>query len=63
MERKKNREDWLIFLAICGEAELNLRIWGAKENHFQGAEELKEINALFLGSKGARTPWGPHKNI
>ena len=41
MERKIYfRENWLIFLAIWGEAELILRIWGAKEKYFQGAEEF-----------------------
>ena len=41
MERKIHfRENWLIFLRIWGEAELILRIWGAKENYFQGAEEF-----------------------
>ena len=29
------RENWLIFLGIWGEAELILRIWGAKENIFR----------------------------
>ena len=54
MERKKKhfREKWLIFLGIVGEAELILRIWGAKEKYFQGAEEFGEINALFSGIKG-----------
>ena len=33
-------ENWLIFLRILGEAELILRIWGAKENCFQGTEEI-----------------------
>ena len=34
------RKNWLIFLGILGEAELILRIWGAKERYFQGAEVL-----------------------
>ena len=34
------RENWLIFLRIRGEAGLILRIWGAKEKYFQGAEVL-----------------------
>ena len=54
------RENWLIFLGNWGEATLVLRIWGAKENYFQGAEDFfqgyGEINALFLGIKGAQTP-------
>ena len=41
MERKiPFRENWLIFLGIWREAELILRIWGAKEKYFQGAEEF-----------------------
>ena len=41
MENKIHfRENWLIFLGIWGEAGLILRIWGAKETHFQGAEEF-----------------------
>ena len=34
MHFKENR---LIFLGIGGDAELILRIWGAKEIYFQGA--------------------------
>ena len=35
MERKIHfRENWLIFWGILGDAELILRIWGAKENTF-----------------------------
>ena len=34
------RENWLIFRGIWGEAELILRILGAKEKYFQGAEVL-----------------------
>ena len=34
------RKNWLIFWGIWGEAELILRIWGAKEKYFQGAEVL-----------------------
>ena len=53
----------LYFWGIWGEAELILRIWGAKEKYFQGAEEFFfrefwEINALFSGITGAQTPWG-----
>ena len=47
------RDNWVIFLGIWGEAELILRIWGAKEKHFQGAEEFWQISALFSGIKGA----------
>ena len=34
------RENWLIFYGIWGEAELILRILGAKEEYFQGAEKF-----------------------
>ena len=37
------RENWLIFLGIWGEAELFLRIWGAKANTF------RETRKLFAG--------------
>ena len=41
MERTLHfRENWLTFCGIRGEAELTLRIWGAKEKYFQGAEVL-----------------------
>ena len=42
MERKQNilGINLLIYLGIWGEAELILRIWGAKEKNFQGAEEF-----------------------
>ena len=41
MERKlRFWENWLIFLGNWGEAELILRIWGAKEKYFQGTEEF-----------------------
>ena len=59
MDRKLHfRENCLIFFGILGEAELILRIWGAKEKYFQGAEEFWEISALFSGTKGARSPGG-----
>ena len=56
-------ENWLIFWGIWGEAELILRVWGAKEKYFQGAgkfslRDLGEINSLFSGIKAAQTPWG-----
>ena len=63
------RENWHIFWEILGEAELILKIWGAREKLFQGAEDFfhgdREINALFSGIKGAQTPlpWGPHKSL
>ena len=41
MERKIHfRENWLIFWGIWGEAELILKIWGAKEKYIQGAVEF-----------------------
>ena len=41
MERTLHfRENVLIFWGIWGEAELILRIWGAKQKYFQGAEVL-----------------------
>ena len=47
------RENLLIFLGIWGEVELILRIWGAKEKYFRGAEEFGKISALFSWIKGA----------
>ena len=44
------RENWLIFWGIWGEAKLILRIWGAKEKYFQGADDS--------GIKGAQTSLG-----
>ena len=64
MERKIHfRENWLIFLGIWGEAELILRIWGAKEKYFQGAEEFSFMESVrsmhyFQGSRGHIPPWG-----
>ena len=64
MERKNNfRENWLISLGIWGEAELILRICGAKEKCFQGAEEfsfrdLGRSMHYFQGSREHRTSWG-----
>ena len=41
MERNLHfRENELTFGGIWGEAEFILRIWGAKEKYFQGAEVL-----------------------
>ena len=42
-----------LFLGIWVETGLILRIYGAKEKYFQGAEEFWEISALFSGIKGA----------
>ena len=65
MERKIHfRENWLIFLGIWGEAELILRIWGAKEKYFQGNEafsfrDLGRSLHYFQGSRGPRPPGEP----
>ena len=62
MERKIHfRENWLKFLGNLGEAELILRIWGAKEKYFQGAEEfsfrdLRRSMHCFQGSREHRPP-------
>ena len=63
MERKIHfRENWLIFLGICGEAELISRIWGAKENTFR---ELRNFllgiwgdQCIIFRIKGAKIPLG-----
>ena len=57
------RENRLISLGICGEAELILGIWGAKVKYFQGAEDFSGIwgdQCIILGGKGAQNPLGPH---
>ena len=62
-ERKIHfRENLPICLGIRGEVELILGISGAKaKKYFPRAVEFfqgfGEINALFLWSKGAKTPW------
>ena len=51
-------------LGIWGEAEIILRIWGAMEKYFHGAEEFffhgfGESNAFFFqGSREHRPPCG-----
>ena len=69
MERKIHfRENWLIligfiiFWEIWGEAELILKIWGAKEKYFQGAEEFSFMDLgrsmhYFQGSREHRPHW------
>ena len=55
MERNIHfRESWLKFLGIWGEAELILRVWGAKEKYFQGAEEFsfRDFFFFFWGGGG-----------
>ena len=67
-ERKiQFRENWLIFWGIWEEAELILRIWGAKESIF------RELRNFLSGTWGDQCinfreqgstdpfPWGPHK--
>ena len=67
MERKLHfRENWLIFFWICVEAKLILRIWGAKEKYFQGAEvfsfrDLGRSMHYLQGSREHRPPWGAHQ--
>ena len=64
MERKIHfKENWLIFLGMWGEAELILRIWGAKEKYFQEVEEFyfKDLGRsmhYFQGSREQRPPGG-----
>ena len=59
MERKLHfKENLFMFLVIWGEAELILRIWGAKGKYFQGAQGFGEIDALFSGINRAQTPLG-----
>ena len=58
------RKNWLIFWGIWGEAELILRIWGAKEKYFQGAEvlsfrDLERLMHYFHGSREHRPHLGP----
>ena len=60
MERKLHfMENWIIFWGIWGEAELILRIWGAKEKYLQGAEviscrDLGRSMHYFQGSREHR---------
>ena len=61
MEKIHFRENWLIFLGISGEAELMLRIWGAKENTFS---ELRNFlsgicgdQCIILRDKGSTCCW------
>ena len=49
MERKIHFwEHWLIRLGIWGEAEIILRIWGAKENTFR---ELRNFLSVIEGDQ------------
>ena len=64
MERNIDfRENWLIFWGTWGEVELILRICGAKEKYFHGAEEfsfrdLGRSMQYFQGSGEHRHPLG-----
>ena len=62
MERTLHfRENGLIFWGIRGEAELILRIWGAKEKYFQGAEVLSGIwgdKCIICRNQGSTDPPG-----
>ena len=52
------RENWLIFLGIWGEADLILRIWGAKENNFRELRNFGRSVHYFQGSREHRPPGG-----
>ena len=65
MEREIHfRENWHIFWEILGEAELILKIWGAREISFRELRifvmEIEKSMHYFQGSKehGPLTPWG-----
>ena len=66
MERKiPFRENWLIFYGIWEDAELIIRIVGAKENTFREVEEfsLRDLGRsmhFFQGSREHIPPCGPH---
>ena len=60
------RENWLIFWGILREADLILRIWGAKEKYFHGVEEFTHMDLgrlmhYFQESREHIPPWGPNK--
>ena len=52
------RENWLIFLGIWGEAELILRIWGAKKNTFRDLRNFGRSVHYFQGSREHRPHGG-----
>ena len=61
MERKIHfRENWPICFVIWREASLILKIWGAKEKYFQGAEQFsfRDLGRSMHYFQGAQTP-GP----
>ena len=66
MERKIHfRENWLVFWGIWGEAELILRIWGAKENTLRELSNfLSGIwgdQCIIFSDQGSTDPLGPQK--
>ena len=59
MERTLHlREDGLIFWGIWGEAELILRIWGAKENIFRRLRSFQGFGKIFRDQGSTDTPPG-----
>ena len=63
MEKIHFWENGLTFLGVWGEPELILRIWGATENYFQGAEDfscrdLGRLMHYFQRSREHRLPVG-----
>ena len=59
MERKKHfRENWLIVLGIWGEAELILRIWGAKEKILSGSLGILGDQCIIFRDQGSIDPPG-----
>ena len=67
MERKIHlRENQLIFWGIWGEAELILRIWGAKKNAFRKLRNLllgiwRDQCLIFRDQESTDPPWGSSK--
>ena len=57
-------ENWLIFLGIWGEPELILRIWGANEKYFQGADIFfmdfgRSMHYIIFRDQGSTDPPSP----
>ena len=57
------RENWFIFLGIWGEAELILRIWGAKEKKLSGSRGNLGDQCIIFRDKGSIDPLGPQYYI
>ena len=61
------RENWLIFWGILGEAELILRILGAKEKYFQGIKQLsfRDLGRSmhFFRDQGSTDPPGGPRHL